>query len=600
MTSLALSVCLCVASLSYAWQPFVYQAHNGTVYYKGKPYSQGLPDSITIKDIQYVGNTFYCSTRDHGLFKRSVSDNYWQNITPRDAHVRTINGLLKSYRSISAFCIDGSDPDCLYLATKYSLYRSHDGGKSWQKVALTGLPANACITALYANGDTLLLGTSWNGVYRYSGNRFVSFSNGLPQKSYSDSIVFIEEVYRISPGFCLTTYTNEVYSYSGASWKKRYSGHTAHSYGGNIHSGVVVVDNNAVATLTGQQEQYHELSPINIKALCALYTDGTRYVCIKEKFVHKDAIRGLYAGVPSSWKVIKGLVSVAKKAGYNALVFDVKDDYGNVYVNDSTASSIGALRSALPVKEVCAYVHAQNLKAIARMVVFKDQRLFNAFGNKYTINDSATKKPWRSNPKEYWVDPYAEFVHSYNIGIAKEAEQCGFDEIQFDYIRFPTDGPVHRCVFSFKPDNGIYKFEAISQFLRSAKQTLSVPVSVDVYGFTVWYEFGQWLGQDIETMASIIDVLCPMVYPSHYGRKFFEGSIGTEDYYAIVTDSIVRAVMKSQAIVRPYLQAFTMLSPGWRYEYIQKQIQGCHDANVDGYILWNAGRDYGIIVDIRN
>lgn len=596
MKSLALSLCLCITS-SFAWQPLLYQEHNGSVYYKGKPYSEGLPDTITIKDIQFIGNTFYVSTREHGIFKRSLGDSNWQNITPRDAHVRTINGLLKTYRSISAFCIDGSDPNSIYVATKYSLYRSQDGGKSWQIFALNGIPANACITALYANGNTLLLGTSWNGVYRYTGNRFVSISNGLPRKPYSGSIVFIEEVYRISPEFCITSFTNEVYTYSGSVWKKQYGGHIAQLYGGNIDNGVVVADNNAVVTLTGQKEQYHELSPINIKALSALYTDGTRYVFVKAKTLHKDTIRGLYAGVPSSWKVVKELVAVAKKAGYNALVFDIKDDYGNVYVNDPTASSVGALRKSLPADEVCAYLHTHNIKAIARMVVFKDQRLFSAFDNKYTIKDSATKKPWRGNPKEYWVDPYAGFVHSYNIEIAKQAQMCGFDEIQFDYIRFPTDGPVHRCVFSFKPDNGIYKYEAIAQFLRSAKKTLSVPVSVDVYGFTVWYEFGQWLGQDIETMASIADVLCPMVYPSHYGRKFFEGSIDAGDYYAIVTESISRALMKSQATVRPYLQAFNMLSPGWGYEYIQKQIKGVRDAGADGYILWNAGRDYGIVTD---
>jgi len=122
-----------------------------------------------------------------------------------------------------------------------------------------------------------------------------------------------------------------------------------------------------------------------------------------------------------------------------------------------------------------------------------------------------------------------------------------------------------------------------------------VPISVDVYGFTVWYEFGQWLGQDIEAMSSIVHVLCPMVYPSHYGRKFFEGNIDPGDYYAIVIESNRRALMKSHAVVRPYLQAFNMLSPGWGYTYIQRQIEACTDSGVSGYIWWNAGRDYGVI-----
>lgn len=593
MKSLALSVCLLVTSLSYAWQPLLYQATNGKLYYTGKPYHQGLPDTIHIKDIQVIKNTFYISTREHGLFKRILGDSSWQHITPRDAHIRTTNGLLPTYRSISAFCVDGSDPSILYVATKYSLYCSKDGGTSWQSVALTGLPANACITALYAKGSTLIVGTSWNGVYRYTGTRFTNISNGLPRKHYSDSIVFIEEVYRVSPEFCITTYTNEVYSYNGKEWKKRLSGHTGTFWGGSINGKVVVVDNDTVVTLTGQKEIHQELSPI--QAHCVLFLEGTQYVFVKAIEEQKDTVRGLYAGVPSSWKVVKELVAVAKKAGYNALVFDIKDDYGNVYVSEPAAESIGALRKGLPPEEVCTYVHNHTMKAIARMVVFKDERLFKAFDTKYAIKDSATKAAWRGNPKEYWVDPYAEFVHSYNIAIAKEAQRAGFDEIQFDYIRFPTDGPVHRCVFTYKPPNGIYKYEAIAQFLRSARQALHVPISVDVYGFTVWYEFGQWLGQDIEAMSSIVHVLCPMVYPSHYGRKFFEGNIDPGDYYAIVIESNRRALMKSHAVVRPYLQAFNMLSPGWGYTYIQRQIEACTDSGVSGYIWWNAGRDYGVI-----
>ncbi len=593
MKSLALSVFIFFTSLSYAWQPLLYQAYDGTLYYKGKPYNQGLSKDVTIKDIQVHGTVFYIITQKHGIFKRSNDNSSWHNITPPDARARSLSGLLPYYRSISAFCVDSSNSAILYVATKYSLYHSQDGGARWQNVALTSIPANACISALYANGSTLLVGTSWNGVYRYSGNRFVNFSNGLPRKHYSDSISFIEEVNRITPEFCITTYTHEVYSYSNVGWKKRYGGQLAQWCGGNIDSAVVLVDNNAVVLVNGQKEYYYELSPI--QAQCALFTDGKQYVFATSLKQNKDAVRGLYAGAPSSWKAVKELVAFAQKTGHNALVFDSKDDYGYVYVDDDVALSIGAVRKGLPPKELCNYLHTHNIKAIARMVVFKDERLFKAFNNKYAIKDSATKGAWRGNPKEYWVDPYSEFVHQYNISIAKQAQQAGFDEIQFDYIRFPTDGNVHRCMFSFKPDNGIYKYEAIASFLRSAKKELTIPISVDVYGFTVWYEFGQWLGQDIEAMTSIVDVLCPMVYPSHYGRKFFDGKIDAQSYYAIVAESMRRALIKSHSNVRPYLQAFNMLSPGWGYAYIQKQIQACTDTGVNGYIWWNAGRDYGVI-----
>jgi len=87
------------------------------------------------------------------------------------------------------------------------------------------------------------------------------------------------------------------------------------------------------------------------------------------------------------------------------------------------------------------------------------------------------------------------------------------------------------------------------------------------------------------------------VYPSHYGRKFFNGKITSEGYYTIVRESISRAYINSKATVRPYLQAFNMLSPGWGYDYIQKQIQACTDTGTQGYIFWNAGRDYEIIIN---
>ncbi|MCX8123816.1 MAG: putative glycoside hydrolase [Spirochaetes bacterium] len=594
MKNLALSVFILVTTYTYAWQPLVYQAQDGTVYYKGKPYHHGLPKNIIIKDIQLHGATLYITTQKHGLFKLSSGDSSFNNITPQDARMRSLNGLLPYYRSISAFCVDSADPATLYVATKYTLYCSCDGGRSWNAIALSGLPANACITALYAKGKNLLVGTSWNGVYQYNGNRFVNISNGLPSRKYSDNVAFIEEVYRITPEFCITAYTNQVYSYNNKTWTQHYSGQLTHLRGGAIAGGTVsVVDNNVVVTLAGQNRQYYELSPID--GTCALLTSGTDTIFVKKFVQKKDSIRGLYAGAPSSWKDIKELVAFAKKTQYNALVIDIKDDYGYVYVNDETAASIGALRKGLPAEEVCRYLHAHNIKAIARMVVFKDEKLFKAFNNKYAIKDSATKAPWRGNPKEYWVDQYAEFVHQYNISIAKQAQAAGFDEVQFDYIRFPTDGPVHRCMFSYKPDNGIYKYEAIAAFCSRAKEMLRIPVSVDVYGFTVWYEFGQWLGQDIEAMTSVVDVVCPMVYPSHYGRKFFGGIVDAHGYYAIVFESVRRATMNSQAIVRPYLQAFDMLSPRWGYVYIQKQIQACVDAGVEGYLWWNAGRDYGVI-----
>ena len=599
MKSLALSLILVFSSTVYAsWKPLLVQ-NNGFLYYHEEK-CKGLPANIAINDIQVHGKIIYLTTSQHGIFKNNGGDSYWENITPASAYTRTIHSPCNQYRSISAFCVDGCDPARLYCATKYTLYTSGDAGKRWEVIPMTGLPANACITALYAKGGQLVVGTSWNGVYRHTAGRFVAVNGGLPRKMYSDSIGFYETIAHVSGGSpvrAATRFTPQVYSYGASGWKMVFAGNGGHYYGCSLYEdGWAIVDGDRLVVNNNGTFVYQELSPKNF--CCAVLTDGTHYIFVKAAKTRNDSIRGLYAATPTSWQAIKKCVGYAKRSGCNALVFDIKDDYGNVYgINNETAGVIGALQSSLPLHELCNYCHANGIQVIGRMVVFKDKHLFNGFKHTYAIVDAATKKAWQGNPKEYWVDPYSEFVHRYTIAIAQQAQDAGFDEIQFDYVRFPTDGPVNRCVFTFKPDNGIYKYEAITDFLRTAKASLAVPVSADVYGFTVWYEFGQWLGQDIEAMTGIVDVLCPMVYPSHYGRKFFNGKITSEGYYTIVRESISRAYINSKATVRPYLQAFNMLSPGWGYDYIQKQIQACTDTGTQGYIFWNAGRDYEIIIN---
>jgi len=173
----------------------------------------------------------------------------------------------------------------------------------------------------------------------------------------------------------------------------------------------------------------------------------------------------------------------------------------------------------------------------------------------------------------------------------------GFDEIQFDYIRFPSDGPVHQCLYRYRKDGATYKSEALVDFLTRAKRSLKVPVSVDIYGFNGWYRFGNSIGQDIEAFARVADVICPMVYPSHFGSRFYRSHPGNEHPYRVVLDGGIRsrALAGDGVFLRPYLQAFKMLSPTWGPGYIAAQIRGAEESGSNGYTFWNAKGEYDML-----
>jgi len=283
-----------------------------------------------------------------------------------------------------------------------------------------------------------------------------------------------------------------------------------------------------------------------------------------------------------------------KGTGINAVVIDMKDDYGNV-VYDSKLDIVCRVRSRkviIDVKQALALLKSRGLYSIARLVVFKDARLWGYRKGMYAIKDSRHGGPWVGGytQKEYWVDAHAPFAWKYNIAIAAELAALGFDEIQFDYIRFPTDGPVYRCKYEWKKP-GQTKSDVLTAFLKSARAALRVPISVDIYGFNGWYRMGDKQGQDIRKLRDYVDVVCPMYYPSHFGRSFMR-----QDAYRILKEGARRNVWLSgnRVLVRPYLQAFPYLARPWGIGYINRQRRGVADGGGSGYTYWNMRGNYRV------
>jgi len=588
--------------------------------------NKGLPGFFIPIKIYISGDTVYLTTFSSGLFKLNNNSEKWENISSPEFKRRSIYNADPGYRKISAFCADPDNKNNIAAATKHSIFRSADGGLSWKKIPLSGLNKRNYITSLSISGDKIYTGTAFNGILESSGSDFKPLLNGLPGEIYSDKLKIPEQT------ASLFTDSKNVYAgfYFGSGIYVKLKDSKSFSpvlspkekdlssviYDVRIHNKKLYYSNNMEVLLqdgskTLPVENYNSiLKKISGRTdiISATIADSTGYyppISIKfpnpEKKKRSKMASGknaIYINIPSIQKNLDKYIKMTKNTGINAFVIDMKDDFGNIYfqTQDKTAVEIKAQKKPVNITQILTKLKENNIYSIARIVVFKDQKLWNAYDGKYSIKNKNTGKSWKGAESEYWVDPYSEFVHNYNISLAKDLEKLGFNEIQFDYIRFPSDGPTHLCNFSFKKDEETYKSEILIDFLIRAKDNLKIPVSVDIYGFNSWYYFGNWIGQDMEELSHVVDAICPMVYPSHFGNRFYSHIEKSLRPYKIVKDGGLRGVQMADKSVclRPYLQAFNLLSPTWGPDYIIQQINASKESGCDGFTLWNAKGDYSV------
>jgi peptidoglycan/xylan/chitin deacetylase (PgdA/CDA1 family) len=292
----------------------------------------------------------------------------------------------------------------------------------------------------------------------------------------------------------------------------------------------------------------------------------------------------------------------------NAIVMDVKGDFGLLPYTSTvpTALEIGAGNQPV-IRDWPTWMQwfkERHIYTIARIVVFKDDVLAAA-QPAWAVIDSATGGVWHDREKLGWVDPSREEVWDYNIALAVEAAQLGFDEVQFDYVRFPTDGSISRATFAVE-NTEENRTAAITGFLAKARQALApypVKLAADVFGYTTWRTDDMGIGQQIETIAPYLDVLSPMLYPS----TFAHGLPGLPEYnkaiafpYEIVNQSTRRAVERLSAVnpqleVRPWIQDF----PDYAFDgrsytpgEIRLQMEGVRQAGGRGWLLWDPRVQY--------
>jgi hypothetical protein len=290
-----------------------------------------------------------------------------------------------------------------------------------------------------------------------------------------------------------------------------------------------------------------------------------------------------------------------QKGALNMIVIDMKDDYGRLRFtpNNPAISGKGRVFRPLDIDVFLADMKGRGIYTIARVVVFKDPELAAKENGRFAVWDRSKAQAWvgynsdKSIIDERWVDPYSEEVWEYIAATAEELHERGFDEIQFDYIRFPTDGVNLGDARYRWQEQGMDMESAILSFLRHVRARVKAPISIDIYGANGWYRTGARTGQEVELLAPWVDVICPMYYPSHFEQHFLAQHPPELRPWRIYYHGTLRTVRiaRGQAIIRPYAQAFFLnVSYDRKYynpEYVLRQVEGVRAAGSGGLTYWN-------------
>ena len=367
------------------------------------------------------------------------------------------------------------------------------------------------------------------------------------------------------------------------------------------------------APVVVERQDEGEISPAQAKAGEEVSQTEQETEAVDLKELRKPVkVKGIYltAAAAGNEENMDKVIEKIDKTEINAVVIDFKDDSGRLTceVSSELLNEVGIVEVYIEdMPGLLKKLKDHGIYTIARVVAFRDPGL-------------AEKKPewslkladgsqYRDRQGLAWINPYKHEVWEYLVEVGKEAKRLGFDEVQFDYIRFSTDRGIGDVVYDEADTKGRGKTEIITEFVDYVYEELTAEglfVSADVFGAIINSRVdAESVGQNYGEMASHLDYICPMLYPSHYG----DGNFGIEHPDTQPYDTMLAALGASvkalepyaeegshQAVVRPWLQDFTASYLKNYISYgpkeVRAQIQAVYDAGYDEWILWNAGANY--------
>lgn len=585
-----------------------------------------------ITAVAAASDRFVIGTSNRGVFESFDGGKSWSHA---DTYKIPMFADAANQRQVYAFDNGGR-----LLTLKHDILIRND--KGWQ-VLKSDMGRSVIFTAIHRGKKSLYLGTSINGLkvapltaaaYQdaLAGKeiklKFKSANDGLPGKPHSKSHFMFEEVQAIhemaggdllvatgpSPAIYIkrkdtksfekigVEKLSEVYdeckSLSAVSPQKVVLSCARGVWSGALDNpawhftprGAIVSDVSALGGYALTDSDGNRLQFIGFKS---------RLTPEKKQRMQKAAgQRVMYASAYTWNKRQAQVLAELKNDFWTALVIDGKDDNGIIRFDSeiALAKAVGAIRPLYKMAGVVEKVHALGKRLIVRLVIFKDPKLYEREG--YAILDVSGGK-WKGTEKERWIDPYnPNLINEYYAPMMRELEARGVDEIQLDYIRFPSDGPVGRCRFAHKKADYYYS-EALENFLTGVRLATSLPIGADIYGYNGMYRVPGSIGQDLEVYGRVLDVISPMHYSSHFGDEYMRHLPRDDRTYNLLLLALRRGTFfaKGEFVMRPYIQAFSMKDGLWGYgkKYFADQIKGVADGGGDGFLFWGKLDDMSLV-----
>ena len=337
-------------------------------------------------------------------------------------------------------------------------------------------------------------------------------------------------------------------------------------------------------------------------------------------FNYPDAVRGVYVtGHSAGGSRFNQLVELMDNTELNAMVIDIKDDFGNLTYKPKEDSPLFKYEIGKPyIKDprgILETMEKKEIYPIARVVVFKDTELAESKPELSFVDNGSV---WKNGRGEAFVNPFMQEVWEYNVEIAIEAAKMGFKEIQFDYVRFPEGFEKRDTTLTYGKgeyeksdlDSTQRRVQAVTDFVAYAKEKLKpygVQVSVDIFGYSATLPEAPGIGQNFSRISENVDVISSMIYPSHWTSYFGIAKPDLEPYrlvkeYAKVENAKL-AELENPPVSRPWIQDFTAsyLGKGNYLVYgkaeVEAQIKALNEAGINEFLLWNAGNKYSPGVD---
>lgn len=320
-------------------------------------------------------------------------------------------------------------------------------------------------------------------------------------------------------------------------------------------------------------------------------------------------VKGIYLTLYSAGNQrLDQLIAMTRRTEINTFIIDVKDDNGTMLFPTKAAQKYAPeANKRAPVKDISALMKKlkdNNIYTIARIVSFKDPTYTKTHPDRAIVY-KGTGKIYTNRDRLAWATAYDRQLWDYNIAVAKEAAEAGFNEIQFDYVRFPaSNGGKLDKILDYRNTENISKSQAIQEYLKYAYKELSplhVYIGADIYGLVGSVPDDMALGQYWEAVSNVVDYVCPMMYPSHYANGTYGLPVPDAKPYETILNSAKDSVsrnknIKTPAIIRPWIQDFTAEWIKGHIPYgekeVRSEIKALQENGIDEFMLWDAANTY--------